>query len=529
MRFSAGGEDGTPDPADAYDGDDLDELELTVNVNNVNEPGMVAISSLQPQIGTQMEATLSDDDVQVGFGQWRWASAPAKSGPFTNYLTPWVDENLDSDENTYRPVDDDLNQYLQVSVRYKDKVDDTVKTAQTVSEYSVRKDLITSNTNPKYPDQRTLVGGTPINRGTTWRYVPENSPAGTNVGAPVTAFDDETSIDVITYSLRDPAGSDDNSVGMDDDGDPATPPETDGHAASFNINPATGQITVAAGTRLNRADDIPTGDGPTTYSVAVIATDGDGHSERIAVTITVVKVNEPPSIDRVYSAATLSFTFATYDIGDRVPTEMSHYELDRTSRPARTIDTNLDTDVLVASALVATNIEPATYRATDPDPEDADPNDLTWSLEGLDATRLNAAGVPVPIFVFVLAIEADTLEPTATATKTTGPTVTLAFNQAPDFEDPKDTNKNNVYEVTLVVTDSTLVNRDELDVTVKVIDSTEDNQPGEVFLSNRQPEGASLLEASLEDPDKPSRARRGSGTGRKPGTGRRTAPLPAVL
>ena len=47
------------------------------------------------------------------------------------------------------------------------------------------------------------------------------------------------------------------------------------------------------------------------------------------------------------------------------------------------------------------------------------------------------------------------------------------------------------------------MNHDKLDVTVKVIDSTEDNQPGKVYLSNRQPEGASLLTARLEDPDKP--------------------------
>ena len=48
----------------------------------------------------------------------------------------------------------------------------------------------------------------------------------------------------------------------------------------------------------------------------------------------------------------------------------------------------------------------------------------------------------------------------------------------PDFENARDADGDNVYEVTIVVTDSTLVNRDELDVTVKVINSTEDNRPG---------------------------------------------------
>ena len=74
----------------------------------------------------------------------------------------------------------------------------------------------------------------------------------------------------------------------------------------------------------------------------------------------------------------------------------------------------------------------------------------------------------------------------------------------PDFENPRDANKDNVYEVTIVVTDSTLVNRDELNVTVKVINSTEDNRAGKVLISNRQPEGASsLLTATLVDADLP--------------------------
>ena len=47
------------------------------------------------------------------------------------------------------------------------------------------------------------------------------------------------------------------------------------------------------------------------------------------------------------------------------------------------------------------------------------------------------------------------------------------------------TNEDNVYEVTIVVTDGTYdmegqEHRDELDVTVKVLNSTDDNEPGMV-------------------------------------------------
>ena len=85
----------------------------------------------------------------------------------------------------------------------------------------------------------------------------------------------------------------------------------------------------------------------------------------------------------------------------------------------------------------------------------------------------------------------------------TGEMATLAFKPEegkPDFEDPGDANKDNVYEVTLVVTDS-VGETGEYDVTVKVINSTDDNKPGKVTILNRQPEVARALTATFEDPD----------------------------
>ena len=110
--------------------------------------------------------------------------------------------------------------------------------------------LITRNVAPEFDAE------------TAERSVDERSPAGTNVGDPVTATD--MNDDAVTYSL----GGDD--------------------AASFAIDAETGQISVGEGTVLNYESDT------TSYSVTVTATEvgGDELSDEIAVTISVNDVEE---------------------------------------------------------------------------------------------------------------------------------------------------------------------------------------------------------------------------------------------
>ncbi len=105
---------------------------------------------------------------------------------------------------------------------------------------------------------------------TTTRSVAENSPAGTNVGAPVSATDPDG--DALSYKL---GGTD---------------------AAKFDIATTTGQITVGSGTNLNY-------EAKSSYSVNVEVSDGkdkDGNADTttdalIWVTINVADVLEPPS------------------------------------------------------------------------------------------------------------------------------------------------------------------------------------------------------------------------------------------
>ena len=189
-----------PGLGDDYNGDNVDELDLTVHVTNVDEPGSVVISPLQPQVGTLLTAILTDEDnTAPGQGVWQWAKSDSMNVPFTN-----IPER--SGDRTYRPVEADLNQYLQVTVEYKDRSGPKTQTVQQVSAYPVRRDTSTSNDPPKFPDQKTLSGGNAIVRTATERFILENSPERTRVGAPVTAFDDATDIEVLTYSLSDTRG-----------------------------------------------------------------------------------------------------------------------------------------------------------------------------------------------------------------------------------------------------------------------------------------------------------------------------------
>ncbi len=106
----------------------------------------------------------------------------------------------------------------------------------------------------------------------------------------------------------------------------------------------------------------------------------------------------------------------------------------------------------------------ATYSATDPESAT-----ITWSLEGDDAAdfEISAGGV-------------------------------LTFNDPPDYEMPGDADEDNVYEVTVVVTDGEEQCRSRGTVTVKVTNVDED---GTVTLSALQPRVGVALTASLTDPD----------------------------
>ena len=99
--------------------------------------------------------------------------------------------------------------------------------------------------------------------------VAENSAAGTNVGAPITATDPDGN--TLTYSL---SGAD---------------------AGSFEIDAATGQVQTKSGVVYDY-------EARPAYSLAVIADDGKGLSASILVTVNLTDVNEAPAFDEGASA-----------------------------------------------------------------------------------------------------------------------------------------------------------------------------------------------------------------------------------
>ena len=488
VRMSSGGEDGVPGDNN-HTGDDVEEVEVTVTVSNVNERGTVVFYPRQPQIGSTLRAYLTDPDGGARGEIWQWASSSSMSGSFPDI--PAL-----SGESTYRPAGDDIGQYLRVTVKYVDAAGGTAddpNEAHLVSTLTVREDTVTSNAAPEFPDQRTLGMAADIDadgtttgtlvyaRLNTERFILENSPAGTKVGAPVTAFDDATRIDKLGYSMAD--GTLPNGNG------PAT-----GHADRFRIDLKTGQITVAPGAVLDA-------EGDTEYRVKVTAIDGDEALDSINVTIRVHDLNEGPKIPSIYLVA-----ITGHEAGERVPTEMSHYEVDRRSSEYQAVrntlrdegDTTTDIEVRIAT-IIDTDLDngvtyidsgdhdPAIYYAFDPDGAE-ETADLTWKLEGPDRAWLK-----------IIKGAADT--------ESGGLPATLSFSKAPDWEMPRgkerSSSNNNVYEVTLVVTDANSGLKAELPVTVKVINSGEDNEPGKVRILNRQPEIGIELVAELTDLDTP--------------------------
>ena len=447
------------------------ETDVTVTVTNISEEGGVKLSSIQPAVGTQLKATLTDPDGDVTNVSWQWYSASTADGGFDEIddatsatYTPTAGDPMDEDDTG------DIGNYLQVAVTYndaqqpydKDSVTNTQLRAEEVSRNAVR-ELPETNAAPVFTERSVT------------REVAENTVAGGSVGEePVRATDDDD--DVLTYSL---------SGGADRD--------------AFKIDQESGQIEVGDDTKLDFEGD------QNTYTVEVKAEDPFALSDTVTVTIKVTNVDEAPVLglrpDNVapeFAANTTTRevaenTAAGEDIGDPVRAtdddndrltytmggdDAASFAISRTSGQIRTkaaldYETKAsytvrvkaeDPDALsdtITVTIIVTGVDEApavsgnaavdyaengagmvaTYAATDPEN-----GDIAWSLSGDDADDFEISGAGM-----------------------------LTFMSPPDFENPMDANTDNMYSVMVVASDGT--NDGAMGVTVTVTDVDENVAP----------------------------------------------------
>ena len=305
-------------------------ITVAIEVLNVNEDGVVTLSQLQPQVDTLLRATLVDPDRILSGPTWKWEISPDN----TNWGAIAGETSA-----SYTPVSQDVGKFLRVTASYSDG-EGVNKTAQAAAANAVR-DVPATNAVPVLPSQLPAL------------TVAENTVAGENVGAPVTATDADT--DTLTYKLS----------GVD--------------APSFSIVDSSGQIQTKA--PLDH-------EAKATYTVTVTATDPSGESDDVTVTITVTDLNEPPlapGIPAMTQSSETSLTMAWTAPGSTGRPAVTDYDYQYKKTAENTWTEVTNTPITGASAEI-TGLETTTYyhvqvRATN------DEGTGDWSDSGIGVTR----------------------------------------------------------------------------------------------------------------------------------------------
>ena len=231
----------------------------TVDIADVEEPGVVTLSDYDPALGDEIEAQLTDGDGGVVSEIWQWARS-------SNGRTGWTNI-AGANGDTYTTVPADKGFVLRAQVTYRDrrgggKEAEAITTAQAFG----------YNQQPAFP---TNEDGR--------RTVPENTRSRVNIGAPMAAVDPDG--DSLVYTLIGPG------------------------ADAFSIVSSSGQI------RTNQALDF---EAAASYGFTLQVhdrKDGAGNQstqvdDELDVIITVENVQEP---------GTVEFESATGEIQARVP------------------------------------------------------------------------------------------------------------------------------------------------------------------------------------------------------------------
>ena len=215
------------------------EHTMTINVTSVEDPGTVALSPRIPVLGEPLTATLTDPDGDVIGESWTWSWSSTPTGSFT----PIVGVNT----ATYTPVTADVGRFLRASVTYTDSFGENQSATQTATNATA------AISPPVFP------------RSSETFRVKANEIARSGTVGTVTVTDPDN--DIITYSVS--GGPDVTEFNED-----------------FSLDPSSGQITVKPTATIDYETN-------QWYMVTITATNTEGNTATVAVTIDVTAVNDP--------------------------------------------------------------------------------------------------------------------------------------------------------------------------------------------------------------------------------------------
>ena len=222
----AGGSDSTP---------------VSITVENAEEPGVVVLGAGdQPQVGSEIAASLQDPDGGVNGENWQWQSKNSETGPWNDVAG--------ADSDSYTPQKSDIDRYLRAVVAYRDGHGSGQDTANAVTTHPVMPE---PNRPPQFGDHTTTFN------------ISVNVREGVRVAPPFTAEDPNG--DTLTYSIV-----------------PGTPD-------AFTINPATGEVLMGSLELEERS----------THTASISVTDGRNDTGRedqspddtLDLTMTIVNPN----------------------------------------------------------------------------------------------------------------------------------------------------------------------------------------------------------------------------------------------
>ena len=330
----------------AESGGEMDMMDVTITVTNVDEMGEVTLwagadaLTMAPQVGDTITGAVMDPDGGVTGETWQWARTMD-----TADMSSWM-PITGATAAAYMVTEGDTGYHLRVMATYTDA-------AGTDMEYSPATMMVTAMMTVPMFDSETAT-----------REVAENTEAGMAIGDPVMGTDADG--DTLAYAL----------VGTD--------------AVSFDIDPETGQLKTLAALDYETKDS---------YEVMVTATDPDSASDMITVTITVTNVDEMGEV--TLWAGTDALTMAP-QVGDTITGAVMDPDggvTGETWQWARTMDT-----ADMSSWMPITGATAAAYMVTEGDTgyhlrvmatyTDAVGTDMEYS----PATMMVTAMMTVPMF-----------------------------------------------------------------------------------------------------------------------------------